>query len=362
MKLYYYGIDYNIGGLEVFGRNLISFVRKKQPNIDVVVLAAFSKIAFEEELVLLGCTIIHLPDRKRHPLKYYNSLKKALSEHEPNDLFQINACSYRNFLLFKATRKSGIRTIIVGHLSSSVSHIGNIAHVLMRMRFSALGTKIAVSEETGRYMFGRHCSAVKIITNGIDFSKFAFSSNKRNAKRAELGLDNSTLAIAHIGRLSKQKNQLFTLDVIKEVLATGKNVKCFFIGNRVDTKISNIIANECSDSISLISPEHEGIDAIYDAMDIVLVPSVAEGGLSFVAIEALRSGCRLLYNERLGIIQGSPKNVLYLPLNKEIWANEIAVTSPDSLSNRSSIDLDAVYSIERSLSQYLALYDIPKVS
>ena len=357
MTLYYYGIDYNIGGLEIFGKNLISFLCKNRPEIEIVILAAFPTIAFEQEFVDLGCTIIHLPNRTKHPVKYSKALTRVLSHTGQKDLLQINACSYRNALLFHAAKRSGIQTIIVGHLSSSVSFLGNVLHKVLRHHYKSFGTKVAVSKETKRYMFGTQQTSVSIITNGIDFDKFSFSDEKRTLKRKELGVADSTLAIAHIGRISKQKNQLFTLGLVKEAIARGIDVKCFFYGDALDKTMTDSIRENQCERIALVPAEQKEFEAVYSAMDIIMVPSVAEGGLSFVAIEAARSGCQILFNENLGKLLDSPGNVHYLPLLKDKWIAALGEIASKPLPQRKSIDLNPIYSLDHSLSKYIEMYD-----
>ena len=363
MTLYYYGIDNNIGGLEVFGRNLISYARKHRPDIDVVILAAYPTIAFEDYFIQLGCKVMHLPPKGKSPLKYYRALVDILSKHKQGDILQINACSYRNYLLFKAAKKSGIETIIVGHLSSSVSFLGNILHRVFRNKFSRLGHKVVVSEATKEYMFGPKCNNAKIITNGIDFERFSFSLDKRKEMRRRLGVGDDELLIAQVGRISKQKNQLFSLEVMKLFLKQNLKARCMFFGDVNDRGMGDEIRLAHNERIALLPPDAENIDAIYDASDVVLVPSLAEGGLSFVAVEASRSGCQVFMNESLGRIEGDMPNVRYLPLEKEAWVRELGKVDLSSiLDNRQTQDLPMLYSLEHSMAQYVELYGDTRLS
>ena len=362
MTLYYYGIDYNIGGLEIFGKNLIAYVRKHRPDVRIVILAAYPQIAFEDYFLKLGCGIMYLPSKDKSPFKYFRALVEILSKHKQEDVLQINACSYRNYLLFKAAKKAGIKTIVAGHLSSSLSFLGNIIHRICRGRFVSLGQKVAVSEATRDYMFGHKRDDVKIITNGIDFERFSFSLGKRKKMRRRLGVGDNELLIAQVGRISKQKNQLFSLDVARRYMERNPKAHCFFFGDINDKSVGNQIRLVHNERIKLCSPDAENIDAIYDASDVVLVPSTAEGGLSFVAVEAARSGCQVFMNESLGRMEGDIKNVRYLPLEEETWARELRKVELSMLEARKSQDLPEVYSLEHSMAGYLELYGGTRVS
>lgn len=102
-------------------KNYVFCIRKRRPDIHIVILAAYPQIAFEDYFIQSGCEVTHLPPKGKSPLKYYKALIDALSHHQEGDILKINACSYRNYLLSKAAKKARIKTIVVGHLSSSVS-------------------------------------------------------------------------------------------------------------------------------------------------------------------------------------------------------------------------------------------------
>lgn len=355
MTIYYYGIDYNIGGLEIFGKNLITYVRKHCPDISVVILAAYPQIAFQDYFLQLGCTIVRLPLKNKKPLAYYKALIEALSQHEEGDILQINACSYRNYLLFKAAKRSGIKTIIVGHASSSDNLFETIVHRIFQRRFARLGEKIAVSDSAKTFMFGRECNNARTIVNGIDFERFSFSSKKRKEMRERLGVSDKELLIAHVGRISKLKNQLFSLEVMKLFIDQNPKARCFFFGDENDKDMGNTLRLSQSERISLCPPDAENVDAIYCASDILLVPSLAEG-LSLVVLESIRSGCQVFINESLGKLDGVLPNVHYLPLETKAWVSELGKVDSSMLVARATIDLPEIYSLERSMSEYLKTY------
>ena len=164
------------------------------------------------------------------------------------------------------------------------------------------------------------------------------------------------MLIAQVGRISKQKNQLFSLEVMKLFFKQNPKARCMFFGDVNDRDMGDEIRLAHNERISLLPPDAENIDAIYDASDVVLVPSIAEGGLSFVAVEASRSGCQVFMNESLGKIGGDLPNVHYLPLEERTWVSELGKVDPSILGTRRTQDLPGVYSLEHSMAQYLELY------
>ena len=68
--------------------------------------------------------------------------------------------------------------------------------------------------------------------NSVDVDKFRFSQNVRETIRKELGIEQSSLVLGHVGRLSYQKNQEFLLQVFREVFnRTNGNAHLLLIGD-----------------------------------------------------------------------------------------------------------------------------------
>ena len=228
-------------------------------DINIAILAAYPTIAFEDYFVELGCSIVHLPPKGKSPLRYYESLVDILSKHKQGDILQINACSYRNYLLFKAAKESGIKTLVVGHVARSDNFLEGVLHRIFRKRFSGYGEKVAVSESACGFMFGPKCGEVKIITNGIDFERFSFSLEKRKEMRRRLGVGDDEYLIAHVGRISKLKNQPFSLEVMKLYINQNPKARCFFFGDVNDKAMGDEIRLAQNERIKLCPPDSENI-------------------------------------------------------------------------------------------------------
>ena len=68
-----------------------------------------------------------------------------------------------------------------------------------------------------------------IIKNGIDVDDYKYSETSRILKRKDLGIDDQ-LCIVSVGRLSKQKNPFFIIDIFEKILESHKNSLLFMIG------------------------------------------------------------------------------------------------------------------------------------
>lgn len=87
----------------------------------------------------------------------------------------------------------------------------------------------ACSNDAGVWMFGEKATTrdnYYIIRNGVDTDKFAFSSDKRDKIRAELGLDGK-FVIGNVSRFHIQKNHYLLIDVLPRLKRKTAMLFCF---------------------------------------------------------------------------------------------------------------------------------------
>lgn len=65
-----------------------------------------------------------------------------------------------------------------------------------------------------------------MIRNAVNVHSYDFNMDVRNAVRREMNVSGNTKVYGHVGRFSKEKNQLFLLDVFKEIHNADKNLYC----------------------------------------------------------------------------------------------------------------------------------------
>ena len=74
----------------------------------------------------------------------------------------------------------------------------------------------ACSDKAAEFMFGTK-SGVKIINNAIEASKYKYDEAVRNKLRKQLNITDE-LVIGHVGRFHMQKNHIFIIKVLKEIV------------------------------------------------------------------------------------------------------------------------------------------------
>ena len=95
MRILYFGIYENNGGLENFAKNLITSIKSINPAIDFTILATTENFTFRDQLEKQGCSVVVLPNPHKSLLKFYKALKAELKKYDKKDtVIHLNICSY----------------------------------------------------------------------------------------------------------------------------------------------------------------------------------------------------------------------------------------------------------------------------
>lgn len=358
MNVYYYGIFDNKAGLENFAKNLITSVVKKRPDIHYIILAVTDSIAFEDYLLSIGCKIIKLPNYRKKPFKFYRKVLSIFENRGKNDVAQINICSYRNVPLFMACKKSKINTVVVGHYTKVADKKHVWLHYFTRKVFSGLGVKVTNSDDVTNFMFEKNSNPY-FICNGIDTSKFEFSSNNRQLIRHKYGVDDGVFLIGQIGRVATDKNQIFSLKVIKGILeqSNRKNIRFFMIGKEVEPEARSLIeALHLNDVAIIIGESKEPIEWWYSALDVSLFPSINEG-LSLSLLENIANGVPLIVSTNVPKVSVHSDCIDYLPLNEQAWIACVNKYMFDYSRKPENVLANTMYDANVFCDKYIDVYD-----
>lgn len=355
MRIIYFGIYNHKAGLENYAKNLISTVIKSNNKIKYTIISEYHNYSFREYFEKLGCESVIVPNWHRHPLAFYRSFYKILRTHEKDCLLQLNICSYRNILLFLAAKKARIKTIIVGHYTSLRGHPSGIFHYFNRFIFRKFGTKVTNSDDVTRFMFGKRTDAI-FIANGIDGKPFAYNSDYKEELLSQLQICDKKI-IGHIGRISEQKNQIFTLKVFKTLLKKCDSLHLVLIGSVISKKpIHFLKANNLEDKVTILAPR-EDIYKFYSLFDVVVLPSTTEG-LSLQLLEDAASGIPSILSCNVPRLTINTSNLVYLPLVADLWvSNILSVLSTNKERNAINGIKGTCYDIEECACSYLSLYN-----
>lgn len=212
----------------------------------------------------------------------------------------------------------------------------------------------ACSDHAARWLFGERAAnndRVHLIHNAIELARFAYNQDVRHQVRTELGIPDSAYVVGQVGRLCQQKNQLFLLPVVQELLRRNRQTIVLMAGEgnlrpRIEQEITR---RDLGKEVRLLGLRSD-IPDLYQAMDVLALPSTYEG-LGMVAIEAQASGLRVVASDAVPNEAKVTDLVDFLPLTapSETWVNALA-PQVSRLPRRSHIDEVAAagYEIEDS--------------
>ena len=290
IKVLFVGLTGNLGGLEVFGRDLILNSDPKKFDFTIM-LGGKVTTPFQEELVKHGVKIVRFGFRRDGYKKCLNDIR-SIYENGYYDIVHINLMTYSPFELVKYACKYSSATVIVhshntkyktGHFKARFMHsIGK------RMIRSFKFNRIACGVDAGKYLFGGQ--PFEVFHNGIDFKKFKFSQKNRNEIREELGISKTDFVIGDVASFLPQKNQKFLIKSFVEIKKRKKNAKMILVGVGQELEKCKRLAKKLGvEKEILFLGNRNDIEEIYSALDVYVMPSTSEG-LSIALCEAQING------------------------------------------------------------------------
>lgn len=186
----------------------------------------------------------------------------------------------------------------------------------------------ACSESAGEALFGREGikrDNFRVIRNAINSADYTFDNARRDRVRLNEVRDDNRKILGQVGRLSLQKNQSFSLEVLHELLKRDDRYDLWLVGDGADLEALKQKANELkvSEHVKFWGQRTDVAD-LMQAMDGFLLPSTYEG-LGIVAIEAQAAGLPTYASAMIPKETKITDLISYLPLSDgpEKWADYI---------------------------------------
>jgi glycosyltransferase involved in cell wall biosynthesis len=280
--------------------------------------------AYEEEINNMGGRVYHAPRLyPQNHVKYFKYMKDFFENH-PEYLVihsHIDSMSYYPLL---AAKNSGI-PVRIGH-----SHNSKLDKDLkLPIKFFALkkmpkvaNVHFSCGEMAGKFMYPNEDFTV--IHNAIDLNRFSYDDFIREKVRTKLNIDNS-LVIGHVGRFCRVKNQLFLLEVFKEILRLNSNSLLMLVGKGEDeSKIrKKVLELGIEDKVKVLI-DRSDVNELYQAFDVFVMPSLFEG-LPVVGVEAQANGLPCIFSDDISkeIILTDNAERLSLNCSAEEWSKRI---------------------------------------
>lgn len=287
------------GGVQAI---MMGLVRSLSDRLTFDIIVFTSEIRhYDEEFLSYGGEIIRIPhyegtnkyiralDNYTRDTYIYQKVKRSLKNRGPYLAIHCNK-EYESAPILKAAYDSGIKVRIChNHVVNKKSHI--IYNLLNRIRLHYINKyatlKIGCSEES--------CRSIYDDGEYIVFNNF-YDDNRFSLKNYSSTNKSSTLTIVQVGALSSNKNQIFSIKVLSELIKCGIEAKLNIIGFELektyrDKILKEIEVLELSSYVSLL-PGDSDIPRILSESDIFLMPSIKEGfGIALIEAQAMGLRC-----------------------------------------------------------------------
>jgi glycosyltransferase EpsF len=333
------------GGVEAVVMNYYRHVDRSKVQFDFLV-DSDSTLVPRDEIESLGGRVFVVPPYQRQ-FSYQRKLEA---------LFQEQRClivhSHVNTLSvfpLRAAKRAGVPVRIAhSHSTANPDERAKTAMKdILRTQANRYPTeRFACGKYAGEWLFGKG-SDFTVIPNAIDLRKFVFSTEKRNALRAELGINGDSFVVLHMGRFVEQKNHRFLVEIFAELLKERPGAVLLLAGegplrSEIELKVESL---GIADSVRFLGQRPDA-DALYSAADVFCLPSLYEG-LPVVAVEAQASGLPMLMSDKVTHEALISSRAWMLPLTSGAaeWAGAVDGIGGDRFNPMGEED-------ERAISRY----------
>ena len=162
------------------------------------------------------------------------------------------------------------------------------------------------------------------MNNAVDASLFRYNESTRIEVRRELGINDSTVLIGHVGRFNTQKNHKFLIDIFKEINKINPDSVLVLTGNgNLEDKIRNQVKELDLEGKVIFTGVRSDVNRLLQGFDVFLFPSLFEG-LSVILIETQASGTPCLTSTAVSRQTEISDVIEFYPLEEsaENWAKK----------------------------------------
>lgn len=330
------GVNTNYGGVETVVSRLIGRL------CDDFAFDTISSNPFKQaQFAAGGNKVIFMPRRQEHPFRY-DRVARSFFESKSKDYQALwyNSSSFSNINPLKYAAQYGIPVRIChSHVVKPNGGIANkVLHSMHRKKIPSLTTlNLACSQEAGSFAFGN--APFTVLTNAFDIEEFAFDRDTRMSVRSELGVSGK-FAIGLVGRLAPEKNQLFLVELMPEILKRRPDAVLVLIGEgRLRQELEQrIAALGLTGSVTLIGARAD-IHRTLSALDVFAFPSLHEG-LGLAAVEAQANGLPVVMSDTVPELAVASMSVQRVSLeDPNVWVEALLGASREKfISDKRLID------------------------
>lgn len=350
------------GGIENFLMNVYRKIDRTTIQFDFIA-HTHKKCFFDDEIKDLGGEIFHSPDyRVINHFEYITWWNEFFKAHPEYMVIHSHLDSSANIHL-RIAKKFNLVTISHAHSTSEGFGAKALIKKILKIGFSnCCDYKFGCSKDANIWLYGEKTvlsDECEVIKNGIFTQKYIFNSEKRTKIRNQLEIEENTIVLGHVGRICKNKNQAFLVDVVSCMKRKGYNVKLFLVGldNKKDLVAERAKQLNVLDDIVFLGVRSD-INILMQAMDVFVFPSIYEG-LPVALIEAQSAGLYCVASDTITKDVAVTDLVSFISLERsaDYWAQSILEKINEPRRDMSNEIISSGYDIKTTVNRLTEFYN-----
>jgi glycosyltransferase EpsF len=288
----------DIGGLENVLMNYFRNINRNELQVDFLINEK-GETDYTREVKALGSNVYYA-DRlgKQGLIKYIKSLVYIIKNNGSYDVIHVNM-EQRGGIACLAGLIAGVKVRIChSHTTNVAAMYSKVLMPLYRLFIKISATKrLACGMSAGRFMLGKK---FEVLPNGINVDKFA-NVDKSLVKsfKNSYGLSDNAVLLGHVARLSKEKNQLFLIELLAELSKSDANYRLIIVGDGEEkNKILKFAEEKGVIDRIIFTGFREDVNVLMNVFDIFLLPSFYEG-LPLTVVEAQAAGVQCILSNNI---------------------------------------------------------------
>ncbi len=301
-------VRFKLNGISAVIKNYYQAMDKKNLQMDFVAIDEPSdeyRCFFVKNH--LRCFVFYKKNIASYFCKILNLCRK-----EKYDIVHIHGNSANMAIELFAVALGGVKVRIAHSHNTATMH--PFMHNLLWPMFSKLcTTRLACGEDAGKWLY--RDKNFTVLNNGIQTKDYAFSEEKRNTVRKELGIQDDEILLGHVGNFIEQKNHSFLIDIFSEVHSENPKFKLLLISDGMLMPIIKDKVNSLGlDDAVIFLGKTLKVSEYLQGMDLFLLPSLHEG-LPVVLVEAQAAGLICAVSNTVAKEADLTESSVFLPID-----------------------------------------------
>ena len=325
LKVLHFPLANSKGGMARYELNNWKWIDKTKFHFDFV---SFSDhIDFEEEIVETSARLFYMKNYAEvNPKGFEEEFRNILKN--GYDIVHLHTNMWGSLLAERIAMDVGIKKVIIHSHSTSVFGKKNIpsAKLLHEANKKNITDNIATdfwacSSDAAEWLYGDRISKdkVRIMPNAIESEQFKYDEEVRKEYRELINISDE-FVLGCVANFIYQKNHEFLIDLM---LKMESDIVLLLVGDGpLRESIEERVKKQGLESRIQFLGYRNDSNKLYQCMDVVLLPSIAEA-FPYVVVEAQVSGVQCLVSNNVTAQVDFTPNIYHEELVEEKWIDKI---------------------------------------